>query len=72
MERGARQLVLTSRSGVKTGYQERKLRNWRRKGVNVVVSRRDVKTMEEAELLIEESQSLGPVGGVFNLAMVMP
>lgn len=70
MDRGARHLVLTSRSGVKTGYQARKLRMMREQGINVVVSNRDVKDKEETKLLIEETIKHGPVGGVFNLAMV--
>ncbi|KAK3090166.1 hypothetical protein FSP39_009679 [Pinctada imbricata] len=71
VDRGARQMVLTSRSGVKSGYQARKLRNWRRKGIRVEVSKRDVKTEEETTRLVEESMQLGPIGGIFNLAMVL-
>ncbi|XP_041363356.1 fatty acid synthase-like [Gigantopelta aegis] len=71
VNRGARNLVLTSRSGVRNGYQSRKLRLWREEGVTVEVSKRDAKKESEARLLIEESQKLGPVGGLFNLAMVL-
>ena len=70
INRGAKNLVLTSRSGVKNGYQARKLHLWREAGVKVEVSNRDVKKEGEARQLIEESMKLGPVGGLFNLAMV--
>lgn len=70
VERGATKLVLTSRSGVKTGYQSRCLRLWKESGVNVKVSTKNVQTMKDTEALIEEATQLGPVGGIFNLAMV--
>ena len=67
---GARNLVLTSRSGVRTGYQAHRISCWREQGVRVLVSKRDVCKQEGAELLIQESQQMGAVGGIFNLAMV--
>ncbi|XP_033100036.1 fatty acid synthase-like [Anneissia japonica] len=71
IHKGARNLVLTSRSGIKTGYQALCVKGWREKGVNVVVSNRDVSKQEEAELLIKESSQIGPIAGVFHLAMVL-
>ncbi|XP_021358822.1 fatty acid synthase-like [Mizuhopecten yessoensis] len=71
IERGARQLVLTSRSGVKTGYQARKLQVWKKKGIQVIVSKEDVSTEHSAQSLIKESCNVGEVGGVFHLAMVL-
>lgn len=38
--------------------------------VQVLVSTSDVGTVEGAQRLIQEAEKLGPVGGVFNLAMV--
>ena len=70
IERGATKLVLTSRSGVRNGYQSRCLRLWREAGVKVKVSTRNVQTMADTDALLAEAQELGPVGGVFNLAMV--
>ena len=46
-------LVLTSRSGVKTGYQRRMLASWRRKGVEVVVSDIDIGTVDDTTRLFE-------------------
>lgn len=69
--RGAQKLVLTSRSGIRTGYQAKKVNEWQRMGVQVLVSTRDISSLVGARALIAEATKLGPVGGVFNLAMVL-
>ncbi|XP_008574493.1 PREDICTED: fatty acid synthase [Galeopterus variegatus] len=69
--RGAQKLVLTSRSGIRTGYQAKQVREWRRQGVQVLVSTSNASSLEGARSLITEAVQLGPVGGVFNLAMVL-
>ncbi|XP_045425730.1 fatty acid synthase [Lemur catta] len=69
--RGAQKLVLTSRSGIRTGYQAKQVREWRRHGVRVLVSTSNASSLEGARALITEAAQLGPVGGVFNLAMVL-
>ena len=69
VDRGAKSVVLTSRSGVRTGYQARKLRYLRGQGVEVVVSGRNVCDREEVKMLLQETGDR-PVGGVFHLAMV--
>ena len=71
VERGANNLVLTSRSGVKTGFQERCIGGWRRAGVKVLVSTANVSKLADARTLLKEAGQLGPVGGVFNLAVVL-
>ncbi|XP_070708258.1 fatty acid synthase [Pempheris klunzingeri] len=70
-ERGARKLVLTSRSGIRNGYQAKRVREWQSRGVEVLVSTNDVSRLEGTERLIAEASALGPVGGVFHLAMVL-
>ncbi|XP_034049139.1 fatty acid synthase [Thalassophryne amazonica] len=70
-ERGARKLVLTSRSGIRNGYQAKRLQEWQSRGVQVLVSTSDVGTLEGTNQLVTEAQTLGPVGGVFHLAMVL-
>ncbi|XP_061667276.1 fatty acid synthase isoform X1 [Syngnathoides biaculeatus] len=70
-EKGARKLVLTSRSGIKNGYQAKCVGDWQSQNVEVLVSTSDVSTLEGAEKLIAEACDLGPVGGVFHLAMVL-
>ncbi|XP_065591318.1 fatty acid synthase [Cyrtonyx montezumae] len=71
IERGARKLILTSRSGIRTGYQAKCVREWKALGIQVLVSTSDVGTLEGTQLLIEEALQLGPVGGIFNLAVVL-
>ncbi|XP_054609993.1 fatty acid synthase isoform X1 [Dunckerocampus dactyliophorus] len=70
-EKGARKLVLTSRSGIRNGYQAKRVREWQNQNVDVLVSTSDVSTLEGAEKLIAEARRLGTVGGVFHLAMVL-
>jgi len=73
VERGARYLVLTSRVGVRTGYQDRRIREWRQAGVTVSVSRADVCDADQTRALIRDAVSMCPggFGSVFNLAAVL-
>uniref|UniRef100_A0A3P8WFV6 Fatty acid synthase n=1 Tax=Cynoglossus semilaevis TaxID=244447 RepID=A0A3P8WFV6_CYNSE len=71
IERGARKLVLTSRSGIRNGYQAKRVREWTSQDVEVLVSTTDVATLAGTEKLITEATALGPVGGIFHLAMVL-
>ncbi|XP_011870702.1 PREDICTED: fatty acid synthase-like [Vollenhovia emeryi] len=69
--RGAKFIILVSRSGIRTGYQALCVRRWRESGVKVVISTSDATTLSGAEHLIQECNRLGPVGGIFNLAAVL-
>ncbi|KAH8038196.1 hypothetical protein HPB51_024727 [Rhipicephalus microplus] len=69
--RGCRKLLLTSRSGLRTGYQKLCLRRWRAVGVEVLVRKADVSADEEIRMVIQEAATMGPIGGIFNLAMVL-
>ncbi|PIK47822.1 putative fatty acid synthase [Apostichopus japonicus] len=71
VSRGCKKLLLTSRSGIKSGYQARCVSRWQEKGISVCVSKLDVAEEDGAIKLIRESHVMGPVGGVFNLAMVL-
>nr|XP_050029751.1 fatty acid synthase-like [Dermacentor andersoni] len=71
VSRGCRKLLLTSRTGVRTGYQRLCLQRWRRVGASVHVSTADVSTEEGARQVVREAAAVGPVGGIFNLAMVL-
>lgn len=68
--RGATNLVLSSRSGVRDGYQSYSIRRWTEQGIRVKVFSGTVTNMEETEALVTEAIKLGPVGGIFHLAMV--
>ncbi|XP_055376639.1 fatty acid synthase [Condylostylus longicornis] len=69
--RGARNVVLTSRSGVKTGYQTLMIQRWRGKGVKVLIDTNDATTKDGCQKLLENSNRLGLIGGIFNLAAVL-
>lgn len=71
IERGLKKLVLSSRSGITTAYQKRKVQYWQSIGVTVEISRADVRNLEGAKALIQDAEKLGPVGSLFNLAMVL-
>lgn len=71
INRGAKHIVLTSRSGIRDGFQAMCIRRWREMGVNVVVSTTDVVTMAGARKLITDTNKIAPVGGIFNLAAVL-
>ncbi|KAJ8963945.1 hypothetical protein NQ314_005276 [Rhamnusium bicolor] len=69
--RGAKKLVLTSRSGISTGYQNYRIRLWQSYGTIVKISKSDITSRSGCQELIEESQELGPIDAVFNLAVVL-
>lgn len=71
INRGARRLVLTSRSGIRTGYQARCVHFWRRLGIKIQISTLNIARKDDASELIRACTELGPVGGVFHLAMVL-
>ncbi|KAM8947762.1 fatty acid synthase isoform 2-T2 [Pelodytes ibericus] len=71
IERGAKNLVLTSRSGVRNGYQAKQIESWKENGITIITSTKDVGSVEGTQQLLEEASQLGPVGGIFNLAMVL-
>ncbi|XP_063548210.1 fatty acid synthase-like [Cydia strobilella] len=69
--RGARTLVFSSRTGVRTGYQVRCIHRWRKAGVRVVVSTADACTAQGSRALLLEAASAAPISGIFNLAAVL-
>ncbi|KAK9880938.1 hypothetical protein WA026_013269 [Henosepilachna vigintioctopunctata] len=71
VNRGATKIVLTSRSGAKTGYQSLCIRRWKQKGVDVLISTEDATVPKGAKRLLEQAITLGPIGGIFNLAAVL-
>jgi fatty acid synthase len=69
--RGARKLVLTSRSGVRNDYQRYRLERLRRLGAEIKVSTKNVAKQFDCKQLIETINTNGTLGGVFHLAMVL-
>ncbi len=72
-ERGAKFLVLTTRSKVRNGYQARKIERLTSQGVQVEISNLDVSTESKAiELIHSTEKTTGKqVGGIFHLANVL-
>ncbi|CAL1290486.1 unnamed protein product [Larinioides sclopetarius] len=71
VERGARHVVLTSRSGLKTGYQKLCMNRWKKETINVIVSNLNATKMEDAKALLKMASEIRPVAAVFNLALVL-
>ena len=73
VSRGARQLYLTSRSGVRSGYQARKIEVMKKNGAEVIVSNLDVSQYPQALSLIDTALQGSPRGiaAVFHLAAVL-
>lgn len=70
-KRNAKKIVLTSRSGVTTGYQAAYIKLWRDTGLEVKVLQLDASDPVNAKIVFDEAQKLGPLGGFFNLAMTL-
>lgn len=70
VERGAKHIILCSRSGLKTGYQKYRVNNWRSQGINIEISTYDLTTLSGAKNTVKLALSLGLLGGIFNLAGV--
>ncbi|XP_050425474.1 fatty acid synthase [Adelges cooleyi] len=69
--RNARNIVLTTRSGIRNGYQAMRKRVWESYGTNVVISTADITTEEGVKELLAQANKMGPVAGIFNLAVVL-
>ncbi len=69
--RGAKNLVLTSRRGIKNGYQASKIDKMQNLGANVTISKRNVTNYRSTLHLIKQCEKIAPIGGIFHLAMVM-
>jgi len=70
--RGARNLVLTSKTGVKTGYQRMRVDLWKSYGVNVlIITGADTSNRKDCEYILKSAEKQGPVDAIFNLAVVL-
>ncbi|CAF3488066.1 unnamed protein product, partial [Rotaria sp. Silwood1] len=70
VERGARNLILCSRSGIRTGYQLKKITYLETFfEAKILISKLNITNEKECEELI--SQCSLPIGGIFHLAAVL-
>ena len=58
-------------SGIRTGYQARRVKVWQEMGVKVLLLTDDVGTKEGATCIVKTARKLGPLGGIFHLAVVL-
>jgi len=71
VERGAKNIILCSRSGIQTGYQKYRVNIWKSQNIKVEISTFDLTTLSGAKDTVELALSFGPLGGIFNLAGVL-
>ncbi|XP_071640962.1 fatty acid synthase-like isoform X2 [Temnothorax longispinosus] len=70
--RGARNVVLISRTGMKNGYQRMKVRLWKSYGVNVLIIKNiDVADSKDCEYFLQTAEKKAPVDAIFNLGVVL-
>ncbi|CAG7731276.1 unnamed protein product [Allacma fusca] len=69
--RGARRIFVVSRSGVSTTYQKYMMKSWETFGATIFMRHTDISNRKEVSKLIMEAISICPLGGVFNLALVL-
>ncbi|KAI8777124.1 fatty acid synthase [Biomphalaria glabrata] len=70
VKRGCRYVVLSSRRGVTTGYQQYKVNLLRSLGVTVLTSTETSVSFKSASALLAQASNLAPLGGIFNASMV--
>ncbi|XP_063988184.1 fatty acid synthase-like [Diachasmimorpha longicaudata] len=70
--RGARNLILTSRTGVKDGYQRMRIKLWQSYGVKItIIAGEDASNPKDCEKILSIASKQAPVDGIFNLAVVL-
>ncbi|KAI1292280.1 Fatty acid synthase [Halotydeus destructor] len=70
VHKGAKKIVICSRRGIREPYQFYAINRIKNKGVKVVVSQADVTTKDGCRNLLMQADKEGPVGGIFNGAVV--
>lgn len=69
-DRGAKKLLLVSRTGFCNGYKRKKISQLKEKGVTILISTDNIATYEGATNLLNTANELGPVSAIFNTALV--
>jgi fatty acid synthase len=76
--RGAKKIILTSRTGIRTNYQKIFLKRLEKFGQmsemfksEIIVSTHNTNCENGSKLLLEEANKLGTIGGIFHLALVL-
>jgi len=70
--KGAKNVILTSRTGIKNGYQRMKVQLWKSYGVNVrIVKDVNLANPDECEHFLRMAEKQAPVDAIFNLAVIL-
>jgi fatty acid synthase len=76
--KGAKKLILTSRTGIRTSYQKAIFNRLEELGkkfemfkTEIIVSTHNSNTIEGSQQLLDDAKKLGPIGGIFHLALVL-
>ncbi|KAG5675543.1 hypothetical protein PVAND_005439 [Polypedilum vanderplanki] len=69
--RGCRKLLISSGRGITNAYQASRIKIWKSYGVDVRITTEDVTTEKGCEKLLIDAVKIGPVGGIFNLAVAL-
>ncbi|XP_035722352.1 fatty acid synthase-like [Vespa mandarinia] len=68
--RNAQNIVITSRNGIKNGYQRMRIKIWESYGVNIkILVGLNTAKRKDCELVVKTAIDKGPVDGIFNLAV---
>jgi len=70
ISRGAKNFLVLSRHGIRNGYQSYIVANWRKLGAKIEFLNCNVSTESGVRASIEKAMEMGPVGGIFHLALV--
>lgn len=67
IRKGAKNILLNSRSGITTGYQKLCLKKWKQfEGIKVSISTYNSSDICDASLLISDAEELAPLGGKYH------
>nr|XP_033197779.1 fatty acid synthase-like [Bombus vancouverensis nearcticus] len=70
--RGARNLVIVTRNGVKTGYQKLRIDIWKSYGAKIlIIPGVDASKTDDCEFILKSAEEQAPVDGIFNLAALL-
>ncbi|XP_044739892.1 fatty acid synthase-like [Chrysoperla carnea] len=71
IQRGCKNLILSSRQGLKKGYQSIRVQKWRSAGINVQISTSNISTKQGCTEILKFANKFGPVDGIYNLAVLL-
>ena len=71
VEKGAKKFVINSRNGMKNNFQKYCVKRFRKLNALIVINDYDLSFKCKTEKLIELATSMGEVGGIFNMAMIL-